>query len=514
MLIFRNLNTTPQKNNSPKWNILTILSKHFSTTDTRQTLTLCISIFLVQAFILCTKKGISSDEAISLFYASQAALHDLSFILNDIHCTLYNFFLTLIVSIFGSHLFLARAFSIIPSLFTFFYTKKMLNDFFHARFNRYVLPIIAFSPLIVFYSSHVRTYSLFIALSTISSYYYLRLFKTPIRQNFISYAFVCILSLYSHIIGFLLIFIQFTHFFIFKKKSVKEFKLWIGCSIIIGLAYGPIIYAILSKFNLARDIPLIYNWARLPNLIKIYKGYIFLSGSLILSLLYLPILIWGFFLSRKIKKTENYYNYTYLIFWFVGPEIILLISSYIYHPIYIFRGFSSSALPLCLLIGISITYFPLRTKWKNTFLILLITLSLIKSFHHDGFSLSALQPKLTQELLPNDVSSQNQGRHITMVYPPGIATAFLFMKEKSCFFAKDVEQCIKEKNILILESIPPTLQTPLPGQDITLFIWCGDTMKNFNINSKTDSNKKGYFIKFPCGTPSEIQKRRKIRLFY
>jgi mannosyltransferase len=260
-------------------------------------------------------QGLWFDEAVSLATASthtlQAFLHKLSI---DFHPPLYPIFLYFWVKIFGTTEIALRLPSAIAGILTlfpmYFLSKKV--------FNKYIATsatiLTSFSCAAVLYSQEMRDYSFLLFFSALSTLLWLNILKKVSGKGMMPtegtvesyslktyfqdiswkelwiYGLACIVTLYTHYFGILLISCQFVYLlsaaFIFKKvNSIRKIVL---LSFVLFLLFLPWYNFFLHS---ARGLPDLSEWLNKPNFASLICLTDFVFNKKLIILLFIPVLL-------------------------------------------------------------------------------------------------------------------------------------------------------------------------------------------------------------------------------
>lgn len=206
---------------------------------------LIISIILRFLF-LDKPSGLWYDEIVSFKQASQANI--LSVIIytikTDIHMPLYQVFLHLWGNIFSFSDFSLRAFSAacgVLSVLGAYLTGREIKD---VKTGLIASFFIAINSFFIYYSQEVRMYSFLMLFSFINLYYYLKINKSPQRNDIIGFIISSCALIYTQTIAIIFIGFEFLVLFILNKEYVRSYIKMFLFTLLISL---PIIILFISN---------------------------------------------------------------------------------------------------------------------------------------------------------------------------------------------------------------------------------------------------------------------------
>jgi len=217
-----------------------------------------LSITLVVFFILSVaninKSAFWRDEAFSVNTATKDVFEIITISSQDTQPPLHMLLLHISYLIFGkSGEGVFRIWSVIGAMFTIFYTIRISQKIFKEKTLHYITSLlIAFNPLIYFYSLEARSYSLLTATFTGSFYFTLKYLSKKSTLNTIFLLINLILGLYLHnlfVIGVFVIFVIIIGEKIRIKKFSSSITSIIFLSLIVFLSYIPWLLSLLQQYN-------------------------------------------------------------------------------------------------------------------------------------------------------------------------------------------------------------------------------------------------------------------------
>jgi len=329
-------------------------------------------------------ESLDSDEALTIVHSQGSILHNIAWPLSDFYVPLYHVLLSIWSGIFGVGPIISRIPSAVLGTASIIIIYLIGKDLFNEKTATIASVIMAFSSYQLTYSQNARPYALYMLLSLISIYLYLRFIKNPHFSK--SYVLTSLLTLYTHAMAPLLLFAQNAHFFFCVRKNVRK---WIWMQVLIGILYLPLI-----AFLLAKTLTLSgkeFLWIQDPNALSIFRiVYSYLSGltftleSLILGALLtlyscflMAVFIWKDVFYRKIffKKSNPIH---FLILLFVVPFAFLAIYSISFTSVFEEHYMIFTSITLYLLLAASIEQ--LGRHMQNIALAVVLFLAIITLF--------------------------------------------------------------------------------------------------------------------------------------
>ncbi len=247
----------------------------------------------------------------------------------DIHPPLYTFVLFFWVRLFGiselsTHL-LSAIFGTFAILLIFLITKKLFSE------KEAIISalLLAFSPILIYFSQETRNYSLFILLTLLSFYFFIRYLEKNQTKYLIYYYIASLLLLYTHLFSLLILFVQNAYLsYLFRKKIKKQLK-WFITQSLLFISFLPWIPILLGQIN----GPINRSWIETPTLGTILLTLtVFLGNKYLLCTFIVVLLI---FIIKKRHETNE--KVLLLIFWIIFPFFIVISYSLLFPSVYIMR---------------------------------------------------------------------------------------------------------------------------------------------------------------------------------
>lgn len=168
------------------------------------------------------------DEALSIYSARQPLKELLSFTLRsaDAQPPLFAFLLHFLLKISYSEIWL-RAFSLLCSLLIAFTVYKLAKLIFGDFVGLLACSLTAFSEPLIFYTTQIRSYGIWILCSVASAYFFLKALESSSLKNIFLYIIATTLSIYFHYYGLGVLSVEAIFFFFYRTYLKLKFKSWL-----------------------------------------------------------------------------------------------------------------------------------------------------------------------------------------------------------------------------------------------------------------------------------------------
>lgn len=315
-----------------KQNRIKILEKLL--TDTLQRNSSAIIVGLLVFFVLSCSilisplKSFWSDEVYSINFARNLG-HSSRYI--DTNMLFYHSLLHVWLKLGNSEI-IVRLLSTIFSCATIPVVYLIARKLFNKSTGLIASTLISFNAFFIAYSEEARSYSLFLLLSSLSIYFFIRILKEPSKIiNYIFYTLATCLAIYSHYFTYFLIFTQICFLLLFVRKTINKKYLFLTSFVFL---FVTIHVFLLSSLNAAQ-----INWIPRPGLLNMAGFPFVISGdfpfTFIVSSMLLIYLAFSV-LKRVNKLTPNkeiLFNYILLIILFLVPSVLAFSISFFVKPI-------------------------------------------------------------------------------------------------------------------------------------------------------------------------------------
>ncbi|RFC55264.1 glycosyltransferase family 39 protein [Brumimicrobium aurantiacum] len=394
---------------------------------------LYVLINLVLKIRYVSYPSLANDEPFSVYHAQYSISTILSELSQGNNPPLYEIFLHIWISFFGISELSVRFPSVIFSSLTIYFIYQICRKYFNLKVAFLAVTLFTLSNYQMYFAHEARVYALFVLLSTVSMYQFLKLLSSNYAKlDVVLYIVIGVLLLYSHFFSWFIFFVQFIGLVIsFKKEEIMRFGKYLGIILIFYLPYVGIFIArfidssggtwikavenlrplhvyfgkLVNDTHIAYIVVLTLAWVIIQKYIThffkrnlIRFGFIFLSiVILIISLSiriplfpsYLipleneflsPLLMVSFllfffvlFVHFQMKSGQNYETKV-ILSWFFLPGFIMFVSSFII-PMFIERYLVFIVPGFLIFLSVSIS--KLDSKLFPSLAILLIILMLI-----------------------------------------------------------------------------------------------------------------------------------------
>lgn len=280
------------------------------------------------------KESFWLDEAITARQSSFDINTSLSMIKEDTHFPLYAAIMAAWAGIFGiseiSLRFPSLIFNLISVCIIYLIGKKL----FSVKAGLIASLIMCISPASIYYSQEARLYALFLMLTLLSFYFYLRLLEKISILNIFFYVLFTEMMIYTHIFSALTVFAQSIFFIYANRKSGKSIILWMQILASELIIFLPWFYVMIDQI-LHNGLRM---WLPEPNLYFVLKGFEIISGGL-------PFLMLAGVALFVAMKNKNLLMHSidkikmlllFSLFPFFAVLIFSLVSANLFYPKYFF----------------------------------------------------------------------------------------------------------------------------------------------------------------------------------
>ncbi|MCM2277002.1 MAG: glycosyltransferase family 39 protein [Oligoflexia bacterium] len=410
-----------------------------------KTVPIACLIAAAQGIFYGSRQSMTLDESTTLISLFRAVHQDLSALFFEIHTPLYDVLLGSWLSLLKFDLTSAKQFSALMAAISVALVYKLARAPLGKPAAAIASAITALSPLHVYYSQNGRAYSLFVAMATLSAFFYLPLVRDRGRKASTLYLLSSWLLLCSHFAGFTVLAVQWLHFLLpaVRKRDSKTLFFWLRLQAILLACYAPVLWVIFSRYDLA-DIPTIYSWVPEPGLKSPLTAFTFLSGSSpVLALFSAAFAIsGGIAVFRRKNNPEETAFASYLLAWLLLPSVILLLYSKLHHPVPLYRGIVPSLVPLALLAATGISQ--LGTRWPALRLFVIPFAVLSASHSYRSFSHDREGWESAKAMPPRD-----RPEHRILVHPAILAAPAAYHLQRKCFFSTELTNCLAANGIFL-----------------------------------------------------------------
>jgi hypothetical protein len=283
---------------------------------------------LVLKMLYLGHRDLALDEPFTIFYA-QADLRSLFEMLKTennppLHFVIMHYW----IRVFGISAFAARFPSMLFSVFTVYFVYRIGKDFLSVRTGILAALIFTFSSYQMQFAHEARVYPLFTFLTVLSMFLFLRMSVYPGKKSLLAgYAVTCMLLVYSHFFGWIVLFLQ-----LLSCLVLKEFRPGLFKRVLTGLAftvlfYTPYFWIFISRFLTAAGAG---TWVPAPLLSDLYTMIWRFSNAPVTTVFFLLALLSGlvtFFIKGE-KYADIRPSLKTIMIWFFIPYIMMFLVSF------------------------------------------------------------------------------------------------------------------------------------------------------------------------------------------
>ncbi len=294
------------------------------------------------SFFYFSDQSIRLDESQSIWQTSHSPVRIIEIIAQDVHVPLYHLVLHFWEFFFGTNIVVVRLLSLLFFLISIplFYNLAKLSLSKQARL--FAVFLFALSPFMNWYGNEARMYSLFVFLTILNQYFFMRIYKDVDEANplvWTGYFISFFLGIFTHYFFLFYIVVQAVFYLsyrnIFPKHSFFKFA---SICLVGGLLLSPWVWYVRKLGIAGRVGPLLFS----PSSISVFNTFSqFLFGfqndhinSTLLSLWPIAVLL-VFLALRQNKKVPLDSIYYFLSF--VLPIMLVFLISVFIRPIYLTR---------------------------------------------------------------------------------------------------------------------------------------------------------------------------------
>jgi len=402
--------------------------------------------FLIRIYDL-QNENLWPDEAVTIYNAHKPVSHNIQWSLSLGYFPLYHIILSIWEKFFGLREFSVRFLSVIFGVFSVYMAYRIGGLMFNKRVGLYSAIIIALSPFNVYYSQEARIYTMFVLLTLLSVYFYVKYIKSIKNKDLIYYIIFTLLMLNSFGSAIFILIFQNMHYFLFVRKNLKK---WIITQFAVFILFLPLaLIVIKSMLELSQ-----YLVVSKPDLITLIRTfYIFSAGttykleslifggilSILFSLLILLIII-NIYKDIKNKDYSKISNVAFLLLWLAIPIFLLILQSYMFYSLYFERYILASSIALYMLVALSIS----KLKYKaQLFAVLAIILVSSAILYIDFTTLDKGDWKDTADY----ININKHEKDFVIVHVPRSIYSLAYYSYQECFKSDNLTKCMSEKNI-------------------------------------------------------------------
>lgn len=390
-------------------------------------------------FFYINTRDIALDEPFTIFHAQKSVVEIFRLLNNGPDSTLYTLLLHFWIKLFGIGAYSVRTLPLLFNASTAVILYIMGKKFYNIGTGLLMSGLFIISSYHFFFGLETRAYSLFSMGTALSLYHYLSIIKSSGNiKNIIFLIVANLIMIYSHYLGWFVIFMQFMLSF-FHLKDRKIFKSIVGAIICSAILFLPASVIFIKQFLKSSQ----GTWPQPPtNDQYLFQIYCFLNARFV-AFLILGLIILGLILRQKKKLTLDLL--LLFLWWFVPYTIMFMISSKI--PMFLDRYILYNSIGLYVFIGAII-----HMLYKPLFAYIAGALILISMF----FTLK-INPqdycKETQNAV-NHIKEKEDDNSICLIYPYWGDLGFMYYYDRDIFRdVQNYESRLVENNIFHIWSL-------------------------------------------------------------
>ncbi|MEX0672724.1 MAG: glycosyltransferase family 39 protein [Candidatus Paceibacterota bacterium] len=361
-------------------------SSHISEKTTLLTLITLVVFAAAVSHIFFLYEGIRLDEAQSLWQTSQSPREIIKILSDNVHVPAYHLTLHVWQSVLEPTVVNGRILSLLFFLLTIPALYKLGEIAYNRATGLFATTLFTISPFMNWFGNEVRMYTLFALLTTLSHYFYLRLWRKQPVWVWACYTLIAIIGIYTHYFFSFVLLVQAVYFF-FNQKQFHSgaFLSFLASALVVVLAFSPwLLYVFMGVDGGVGSQPFLVTPTPV-NLFNVFSHFFFgfqpdPINSMIVSLWPL-IALAGFFALRNQRSTSPVTSY--LLVGFILPVAIVFLVSILITPIFLSRYMVLAVMPIFLFVAwIVINYArPLSTTVQIALVFLMISTLTIQAYH-------------------------------------------------------------------------------------------------------------------------------------
>jgi mannosyltransferase len=271
-----------------------------------------------------------------------------------------------------------RLLSVVFGILSIFLIYKIGKELFDTDTGLISALILALSVFHIQYSQEIRSYMMVVVLILLSYYLLIRLCRRPKLIYFALYIFINTLLIYTHFLGWFILFAQNLYYLLRFKFDINRIKPLIILNVIILTLAMPWLNILISRFFYLQT----EFWVSEPTLLSIPQTILIYSGTytifgIILLFLFCVLAFISFmrYKERKFMVRWSYNHENYLLWlWMWIPILIPFIISVVSAPIFIIRLTIGASLAFYLIVAHGLSLVD-KKSIKVGILILIIVMS-------------------------------------------------------------------------------------------------------------------------------------------
>lgn len=321
----------------------------------RQALAISIGFTLVALAVRLIGLSLDSlwyDEVFSIRVGRLAWGDIIRLSLSDVHSPLYLLLLNFWTGLFGETESAVRMFSVLFSVLTVFVIYHLALRLFNSRTAFFAALFITLSPFHVFYAQETRVYSLLTFVSATSVYFFVSWLKEDTRLSSVLYVISTAILLYTHLYAAFVVMAQVFYFaLLFLREGgtfARRVRRWLILQLITASLFLPWAVVVWQQATRARQ----GFWISEPDWLAPFRTLLEYCGSLWLTLLLLPLFIYGVKCCCEQNNKETRYSpphlRAFLLLWLILTLTVPFFLSKLLTPFYLPKYTIAASLPFYL----------------------------------------------------------------------------------------------------------------------------------------------------------------------
>ncbi len=319
---------------------------------------------LLLSYFIFSGQSLRLDESQSLWQTSFSTGRLLEIVASDVHVPFYHSILHYWQIFLGNEVAVARILSLIFFVLTIPAVYLLGKITYGEKIGIFAALLVTISPFLNWYGNEIRMYSLFVFLTVLNQYFFVRLYKNRKEGALIwlLYSMTAILGSFTHYFFLFQILAQamfyFSHKNLFNAKSFKRFAIIISILLVV---MGGWFYYVFSLDNIGFSRPKL-DEPTTYNLFDTMSQFIFGFQSdhfnaLIIALWPLSVLLAFLTLGKNTKISHDTF---YLFISILIPITFSFIISITIQPLYLTRYLIFTIPSLYLFLGWVFSTYPPR----------------------------------------------------------------------------------------------------------------------------------------------------------
>lgn len=328
-------------------------------------LMILVAVVSYMAFI---NQSLRLDEAQSIWQTGHSLPTMIQIIGQDVHVPLYHFLLHYWQMIFGNNAVFSRSLSLFFYILAIPVIYIIGARFYGRSVGLFAAILSAVSPFLNWYGNEVRMYSLFVLMTLLNNYFYLRIYQKGRGEYahgiiWFGYIFSACLGIFTHYFFVFNLAAQ-AIFFLFYKKDFAKSSVWgfLLSAGLLGIIYAPWVLYVISLGSANNTQPHLSP----PSSVDLFNTFSqFMFGfqvnavnTFLVSLW--PLLVLLLFLAVRRRNIVPPVS----VFFFLNlciPVVLAFLASSFWKPLYLSRYLILALPPLYFLISWLISIYGKRT---------------------------------------------------------------------------------------------------------------------------------------------------------